>query len=238
MRKITAVLLTLALLTAAMTVLALSAAAEAPAWVDPPAEVVEVTGGIPDTLDGIPEQYDISEAVRINDELTLSDALKNLVENGSCEIPALEDENWNPNDNMFISYEYENGFNMGFPLNISVEEGRIKISPIEPITDDIISFELVVNLPGDKSVRAELHYSGGRGSEPFIINSVTLNYTVEAGSEIYKYEQRYSASSNGQKDVYVTLLQKSSDGNTAQRWDGIYSYDTGKLDIRDYRDRR
>ncbi len=194
-----------------------------------PAEVVNATGGIPDSLEGIPEKYDLTEAIAYCQQIKLLDALKSLEENGSYEFPL--PAGWVPETEDFIRGGVR-GYNDEEPedmdLEVIVSTDKMTVTLRKPFPEHVTNMGLIFDYSEDMYFYALYSEDYGEEHEEYSFYDVVISDDIEidpaTGSEC-SYALFYEWI-NGDIDVEIEIYIEDEKGY--RRWEAHYDLDTGE----------
>ena len=149
---------------------------------DLPADILAVTGGLPDSIENIPMKDEIDEASALFAQVKPGDALTSLIENGSCEVPLPDDSAWTPEENIFFYVSNDDDECEERELQLSIADGIITVTFVNPLPEDSVYWEFECLYPNDILLDAVYVKEDGYSDATF-----ELFNTIELESGNWKY---------------------------------------------------
>ncbi len=194
---------------------------------DLPEEVVEITGGLPDNLSGIPEKYNLDKITAIAEETKLMEALRALLDGGSSfrfPLPE-EDDEWTMEDSIHCFYRLADDETGNIEFDFTTEDGWGIATLKESLPEDIVFSHLSIYYPDENTISATI----GRDDDgEWYDDLVFVNDYFDIGSDEWGYRRTRWIEDIEEEEVIIESYPPDGEG-TYLCWRAYYSLETGEL---------
>ena len=194
-----------------------------------PAEVMEATGGIPDSIKDIPEKYDLTEAIAYFNMIKPRDAVESLMETGSCSFPLPEGWTRDPAESIRVYIFIDGDEEYRSPnLEFSVANGQVNITFAKPLPGIPVFLHLSFEYSEEMGGFAEIDKMNGE--EDYASNIYISDRCVENIGDGLSYDYSHWCRDDGDGPVeWILIYENESNDWCSHVWIGKYDTDTGNL---------